>query len=530
MRQGAGVGGQGSGFGRDKGRPLTPVLLALAFFLAAWPAAGQSVTLRSDLGAARAALRAGQPDIAAALARRALDRDPADMNAGVLLGLSLEAQGRSREAVAVLAATGRAQPGRPTGAALPAEAATALARLLPAALPDHLAPELLGALPGAEPAGTAGTVSFRVVAPPGTLPSPVTDPKYGWKFSRRAVVYIGAARRYSIYYQAAPDVGLATRVAELLGRLHGAASWLGPPAPAEVRVWLPRSGRPGGEQYQDSVYLFAVAVARSDSEWVRELAHELGHLVLPSFARYEAPEPRENGYLGERLLPQWLLELGERTVWDGRVALADYVRERVTPLRSRFLEAGPGSPLRTDRGPAGMNYAIGMVLALEAQHGPEFLARMIRRTRGAGVESLLLAYRDEVAAAGKYHIPAELRVPGQSRTSELAHGRLLFRRAAYRAYLPSGRWRLTARGERLDGLRMSADDRRLPSAGGSDRERGFALVTGVSRWHLIQLEATGPDAALAEIEVAPAPLARLPSQAAAATAADGWNDSLTERK
>jgi hypothetical protein len=475
--------------------------------------------LRSELGEARAALRAGQPGIAAALARRALDRDPADVNAGVLLGLSLAAQGRDQEAVAVLAATGRADPDRRASAALPPEAVTALAHLLPAALPDHLAPELLALLPGASPAGTIGTISFRVVAPEGAMPAPVTDPKYGWKFTRRAAVYLGDTRHCSIYYQEASDQGLAIRVAELLGRLHGAAALLGPPPPAEVRVWLPRSGRPGGEQYRDSIYLFAVNMARSDSEWVREVAHELGHIVLPSFARFEAPEPMENGYLGERLLPKWLLDLGERTAWEGRVSLAEYVRQRVKPLRSRFLEAGPGSALRTDRGPAGMDYAIGMVLALEAQHGPQFLARVIRRNVGAGVESLLLAYRDEVAAAGRYTIPAELVVPGQSQTGEIAHGQLRFRRATYRAYLPSGRWSVTARGQGLEGLRVSAEGQRLSAAGGSGGESRFALATGISQWHLIQLEAREPDAALAEIQVAPAP----PGAGAAARKGFGRN-------
>jgi tetratricopeptide repeat protein len=492
------------------------------------------VVLHSELGEARAALRAGQPAIAAALARRALDRDPTDVNASVLLGLSLEAQGRGQEAVGVLAAAGRAGSDHPAGGALPAEAGAALARLLPAALPDHLAPELLGALPGAGPAGTVGMISFRVIAVEGAMPVPVTDPKYGWKFSRRAAVYIGDARRYSIYYQEAADRRLASRVAELLGRLHAAAARLGPPPPAEVCVWLPRSGQPGGEQYRDSIYLFAVDVARGDSEWVREVAHELGHIVLPSFARYEAPEPMENGYLGQRLLPKWLMDLGERTVWDGRVSLAEYVRERVKPLRSQFLEAGPASPLRTDRGPAGMDYAIGMVLALEAQHGPSFLARMIRRNEGAGVESLLLAYRDEVAAVGQYRIPAELSVPGQSQTDGMAEGRLRFRRAAYRAYLPSGLWNLTARGERLEGLRVSADGQRLASAGGSGRDSRFALATGVSRWHLIQLEAREPGAALTEIEIAPATRAVsqaiLPGKAVVAPRVDGRNEPLPARR
>ena len=411
--------------------------------------------LHPEIGAARAALRAGQPGVAAALARRDLERNPSDVNARVLLGLSLEAQGQNQEAVAALAAAGGSGP----IAALPAEAASALARLLPAALPDHLSPDLVRALPGAGPAETVGPVTFQVVAPEGTLPSPVIDPKYGWMFSRRAALYIGDARRCSLYYQEAADRGLATRVAELLGRLHGAAALLGPPPAAELRVWLPRSGRPGGEQYRDSLYLFAVGVPRSDSEWVREVSHEFGHVVLPSFARYEAPEPKENGYLGQRLLPQCLLELGQRTVWDGRVSLADYVNERVKPLRSRFLDAGPAASLRVDRGPAGMDYAIGMVLALEAQHGPQFLARVIRRNSGGGVESLLLAYRDEVAAVGRYQIPAALAVPSASLTGGMEGGRLRFRKAVYRAYLPSGRW--SSHGHRRTAGR-NADARRWP--------------------------------------------------------------------
>jgi hypothetical protein len=461
------------------------------------------VRLHPELGQARAALRAGQPAIAAALARQALDRDPADLQAGLLLGLSLEAEGRGQEAVAALAGVAHTAPGPSTGEAQ-SDALTALARLLPAALPDRMPPELLSALPGAGPERTVGSVSFRVVAPEGTLASPVIDPKYGWKFARRLAVYVGAARRYSVYYQDAADTDLARRVAELLGCLHGAAERWSPPARPEVRVWLAHAGRAGGEQYGDSIYLFAIDVTRGDSEWVREVAHELGHVVLPSFARFEAPEPMENGYLGERLLPQWLLELGEQTVWDGRVSLADYIRERVIPLRSRYLNAGPASPLRADRGPAGMEYAIGLVLALEAQHGPAFLTRVMRRNSGAGLESLLLAYRDEVAAAGRYSIPAELVVPRSSQTEGIARGRLRFRRAVYRAYLPSGRWVVMARGERLEGVQMWADGHRLSPAAGSDSERQFALTTGVSRWHLLQLKAIAPGAALAEVELAPA--------------------------
>lgn len=477
--------------------PLCSLLFALTL-LTAGSAVGQSVTLRSDLINARAALSAGQPDVAAALARRALDRDPGDQDAAVLLGLSLEAQGRRPEAVTVLAATAR--QGSTGQAAFPEPARIALARLLPGAFPDPLAADLQATLPGAGAVQTVGTVSFRVIAPGGMLPTPVTDPKYAWKFSCRAVVYIGPARRYSVYYQQVQDQELAAKVAELLGRLHGAAALLGPLSPTgEVRVWLPRAGQAGGEQFRDSIYLFAAQVARSDGEWVREVAHELGHVLLPSFARYEAPEPMENGYLGERLLPKWLSDLGERAVWDGRVSLAEYVRDRVAPLRSRFLDAGPASSLRADRGAAGMDYAIGMILALEAQHGPAFLSRVFAHAAGTGLESLLLAYRDEVALLKEYTIRVELVVPRRSVTSGKVQGRLRFRRAAYRAYLPSGRWQIIPRGAQLEGLKLRVDGRPVAASGSKGEPLRFLLSTDVSRWHLLQLEASRPGAALAEI-------------------------------
>ena len=146
-----------------------------------------------------------------------------------------------------------------------------------------------------------------------------------------------------------------------------------------------------------------------------------------------------------------------------------------------------------------MEYAIGLVLALEAQHGPEFLARVFRRITGEGLESLLLAYRDEVAATGAYRIPADLVVPSQSQTSGMRNGRLRFRRAVYRAYLPSGRWSLAMRGDRLGGVRVSVDSRRLPPGSDPRGEGRLTLVTDVSRWHLVQLEAPAPGASLAEL-------------------------------
>jgi hypothetical protein len=210
------------------------------------------------------------------------------------------------------------------------------------------------------------------------------------------------------------------------------------------------------------------------------------------------------------------------------VRLAEYLRERAAPLRSAFLKAGPGSSLRTDRGPAGMDHVIGMILTLEAQHGPQFLARVIARNQAAGLESLLLAYREEIAMLRSYRIPVELVVPDQSAVRSIRAGRLPFRRAVYRAYLPSGPWTLTVRGEQLTGLRAKREGQDLRLIRNSSREPRFALTMGVSRWHLIQLEATSPGAALSEIELT---AAKSPTGAAAggSTRAEGRNEPRKSR-
>jgi len=51
-------------------------------------------------------------------------------------------------------------------------------------------------------------------------------------------------------------------------------------------------------------------------------------------------------------------------------------------------------------------------------------ARVMRHAVGEGLESLLLAYRDEVAAAGAYRIPAALVIPRLSRARGMSGGRL----------------------------------------------------------------------------------------------------------
>jgi hypothetical protein len=143
-------------------------------------------------------------------------------------------------------------------------------------------------------------------------------------------------------------------VAGLLGQLHAIAEErLGPlaaRAPEETHLWLCRQGTAGGEEWRGNLYLYETPRQRGAGEWVREVAHEFGHIAIAGTRHYTDPEPMGNGYLGEKLLPLWLWDAGNAHLWEGELSLAEYVRSRVFPAAAVFLNAGPAAGIRADRG------------------------------------------------------------------------------------------------------------------------------------------------------------------------------------
>ncbi|MBM3947035.1 MAG: hypothetical protein FJ315_06520, partial [SAR202 cluster bacterium] len=129
-------------------------------------------------------------------------------------------------------------------------------------------------------------------APPGGDPSvfgPLRDPKWNREFPQRLEVFCPAADvtmprppRFVIHTSEPGDARLALRCGAALAHLYWAgADYLGRAHSRPVQVWLAREGEAGGELYRDQIYLFAVQEARSPVEWLRELAHEYSHLLLP---------------------------------------------------------------------------------------------------------------------------------------------------------------------------------------------------------------------------------------------------------
>ena len=346
-----------------------------------------------------------------------------------------------------------------------------------------------------------------VPAPPNGVPlvfGPLRDPKRNELYPHRIQVFCaapGVARpepRFTVHTLTEEDAELAGRVARVCGALHWlGAEYLGKWPENPVDVWLSRSGQAGGEAFGESIYLFAVQEPRAPAEWLREIAHEYSHLMLPPVGRFESPEPWANGYLGERLFLKWLLQdNGREDLWGPRVQAGAFVAAQITPHRERFRELGPGSEPAARGDEEGMLFYIGQMLVLEQSHGPAYLRSVISRVETPRPQNLGLAIQ---AAARDGLIPFFDLLPEATIHSQSAPGpdAASYRKAAYRIYLPPGEWDLTCQGDgvpdaaMLEGIALQ----RRPDGGWTARQ---APPLGI--WSVLTLGSeTGPPMRLQRI-------------------------------
>jgi hypothetical protein len=147
-----------------------------------------------------------------------------------------------------------------------------------------------------------------------------------------------------------------------------------------INVWLSERGEPGGEAVDDNIYFYQVGTPRTATEWVRQLAHEYGHQILPVVGGFEQPEWASNGRMGERLFMHWLLAnpqpAHEAHPWL-RAWNPEEVREAriIRPLRL-FAAQGPEALLQQRGTDArAMEAFVGMALYLELARGSVELSR-----------------------------------------------------------------------------------------------------------------------------------------------------------
>lgn len=294
-------------------------------------------------------------------------------------------------------------------------------------------------------------------------------------------------------------------------------------------VWLCEGGAAGAEQPANApahLYFYDINnPKRTPLEWLREIAHEYGHLTLPGIDGFEGEvEPYVNGHAGERLFLLWLLAHALRDTQrtpDNVAAfkvspqdLAAYVRDRSYPALRSFLNEGPRSPLIDNPRAAGMEYLIGFLIYVERTHG-SLLTQAVLDDAKKQV-TVFLTQRDvfnsyvrtlEKRSATGYSFYPTIPVPKYARlTQPLTAERLaqnvptLLREgdeAAYWIYLPSsgkGKWKLEVTAHAPSkgvlsvafGAAASSVGEMLPE--GSPSKVTFHIATDLNGWQLVRVK------------------------------------------
>jgi len=271
----------------------------------------------------------------------------------------------------------------------PDTARTALESAVGAGLPDTLPDALLSALP-VDSAPLPQNIGALVVPKP-YVATPARDPQQDILFPKIAYLYVPSAQISAgglrlfcrVHFVTPDDAALASRMARLLALAHdtlvrrtGQADWGGD---TPFDVWLMRSGKAGGEQWQRNLYFYDLDAPRSSIEWIREIVHEYSHLALPAIGGYKDPEYWASGYLGERLIVRWLQRRANgpalvTQMWGDFSGAQNFDRLLIAPALALYQKIGP-SPrwlARTDAD--GMRYLIGQALTLDDRDGAQALA------------------------------------------------------------------------------------------------------------------------------------------------------------
>lgn len=150
-----------------------------------------------------------------------------------------------------------------------------------------------------------------------------------------------------------------------------------PRATPTMRPWTPIAGT--SESDPGEILFWKAGASRSESEWLRELFHEYGHVALPPFGGFRAPlEPYANGLIGETLGALWAGQNQNFSGPDGKPIPANdflfQVNNQALPARQVFLRADPNAPHQNGTF-ADLRFLQGLCVVCERAYGAPLLGR-----------------------------------------------------------------------------------------------------------------------------------------------------------
>ena len=220
-------------------------------------------------------------------------------------------------------------------------------------------------------------------------------PKYGWDFSVKVEAHGFVLTtqkqelRFRVYAQSHKYVSLAQDTAKVLllcrDLLTQKINFDNPMRYSYlVDVFLCEGGVPGGEQgiftgedefghraNRNTVYIYNLDSFSDPIERLREVAHEYGHAALPPVKGFETPEEFGNGYLGEKLFLNWILQSDENikllpdSFSSDKESQSKWLKDNVVNLIDKIWISGVDLKALQAKGKDAMNEYIGLMLFTE---------------------------------------------------------------------------------------------------------------------------------------------------------------------
>ncbi|OIO95466.1 MAG: hypothetical protein AUJ92_07955 [Armatimonadetes bacterium CG2_30_59_28] len=394
----------------------------LAMLLLLSSVAAQQDDFRKLLEQGREAISQARYEVAIDTLQRATRANPESAYAHHLLGLAFRGLENPNESTRHLCLALKKDP-------VGAEIRASLAEALKVGLPREMTDETLKTLQevyyeGAWEAkdwefqtaiqyGVPATKSYQALSTTETLfppKNPQRDPLHAkstlnqlpdaWKFNRVTYGYLRArgaenwSQQVRVYYVSeflARGAQNYAALSEMICRMALQVNAVvrdnmganPPPAEPVINIWLCEEGEVGARQPIDipgHIYFYDITHHRPWVEWLRQLVHEYGHLVLPAIGGFtSATEPIADGEMGERLFMPWVRASMNLTPDayrpEDRDQVDGYVLSKSEQCLNLFLEEGPESPLLFDRGSWGVQLLCGFALWVSRTHDPSFLQR-----------------------------------------------------------------------------------------------------------------------------------------------------------
>lgn len=165
-----------------------------------------------------------------------------------------------------------------------------------------------------------------------------------------------------------------------------------------------RGGAAADDFSPGDIVLFTPSSPREESEWLREMLHEYGHVAIPPIDNFAPPlEPYANGALGETLgvlwaagTPQsWKAEDNFGVQKDAPNATDDFENQlnaqaasQVLPALQLWQSRGPLAPLRRDGSTLGLQYLQGLSVYIERTYGANVLGAAFSPLNAKNLEAI----------------------------------------------------------------------------------------------------------------------------------------------